>query len=296
MPRNLDAQIVREWGRRYSNWGRWGPEEQLGTLNFITRERVLAACALPRTGRVISCALPFHGHGPTDLGDLPGTEPTGDFDTAADAVIMPWQCRTRWYPLAHVFYDGRAYNGREATLVTDEGALDRLKHGVVGRGVLLDVPHYMRIRWLENGRLILPEDLDACAEALGVTVESGDIVLVRTGMMTRCLEQESWEGFCGGPAPGLSVQCARWLFEREIAALATDTWGVEVLPGETSDCAHPLHMISSRDTGLLLGGIFSLDDLARACAEDGNYEFLFAAPPLPVTGTMESPVNPLAIK
>ena len=114
--------------------------------------------------------------------------------------------------------------------------------------------------------------------------------------MARCLEEGSWEGFCGGPAPGLSVQCARWLFEREIAALATDTWGVEVLPNETHDCFQPLHRIAMRNTGLLLGEIFFIDDLARACAEDGNYEFLFTAPPLPIIGAIESPINPLAIR
>jgi len=114
--------------------------------------------------------------------------------------------------------------------------------------------------------------------------------------MTRCLQQGSWEGYCGGPAPGLSLHCARWIFEREIAAVATDTWGVEVRPNETKDCMQPLHMVSLRNTGLLLGEIFALDELADACAEDGNYAFLFVAPPLPITGAVGSPVNPLAIK
>jgi kynurenine formamidase len=184
--------------------------------------------------------------------------------------------------------------------VTSSGALsnsiDRIKDGVIGRGVLLDLPRLARLPWLDDGTRIRPEDLDASAEAHGVSVESGDIVLVRTGMMTRCLEQKSWEGYCGGPAPGLSLHCARWLYEREIAAVATDTWGVEVRPNETPDCFQPLHMISLRNTGLLLGEIFSLDDLAQACAEDGSYEFLFTAPPLPITGAVGSPINPLAIK
>jgi kynurenine formamidase len=152
------------------------------------------------------------------------------------------------------------------------------------------------VRWLENGTPILPEDLDACAEAEGVAVESGDVVLVRTGMMTRCLEEKSWAGYCGGPAPGLSIHCARWLYEREVAAVATDTWGLEVLPNETPDCFQPLHMISLRNTGVLFGEIFQLDPLAAACAADGNYAFLFAAPPLPITGAVGSPINPLAIK
>ena len=318
MSEKLDAQTVREWGRRYSNWGRWGPDDQLGTLNFITREHVLTACTLPRTGRVISCALPFDDKGPqsgvggrhnpihtmiaTGSDALAGAQDflRGGFNYADDSVTMPLQCGTQWDALAHVFYDGKMYNDRDVALVTSSGAransIDELKHGVVGRGVLLDLPRCAGRPWLEDGARILPDDLDGCAEAQGVAVETGDIVLVRTGMMTRCLEQKTWKGYCGGPAPGLSIHCARWIHEREIAALASDTWGVEVRPNETPDCFQPLHMISLRNTGLLLGEIFQLDDLAHACAVDGNYAFLFAAPPLPITGAVGSPINPLAIK
>jgi kynurenine formamidase len=313
----LDAKTVREWGRRYSNWGRWGPDDERGTLNFITPERVRTACAIPRTGRVISCALPFDQHGPqtglagrhnpihtmlADGGDaLAGAQAflPGGFNYADDAVSMPLQCGTQWDALSHVFYDGKMYNDRDVSLVTSAGAransIDRIRDGVVGRGVLLDLPRFRRLPWLEDGTPILPAELDACAEAQGVAVESGDIVLVRTGMMTRCLEQKSWKGYCGGAAPGLSVHCARWLYEREIAAVASDTWGLEVRPNETPDCFQPLHMISLRNTGLLLGEIFSLDALAAACDELRSYDFLFAAPPLPITGADGSPINPLAI-
>ncbi len=318
MSETVDARTVREWGERYSNWGRWGPDDERGTLNFITPERLLAACALPRRGRVISCALPFDSRGPqsgfagrhnpvhtmlaTGADALAGAQDflPGGFNYADDAVSMPLQCGTQWDALAHVFYDGRMYNGRDVRLVTSGGAkansIDRIRDGVVGRGVLLDVARAQRREWLDDGTAILPEHLDACAESLGVAVEAGDVVLVSTGMMTRCLRQKSWVGYCGGQAPGLSVHCARWIYEREIAAVATDTWGVEVIPNETPDCFQPLHMISLRNPGLLLGEIFALDELASACAEDGDYAFLFVAPPLPITGAVGSPINPLAIK
>jgi kynurenine formamidase len=314
----LNAETVREWGQRYSNWARFGKDDERGALNFITPECVLVACGLPRRGAVISCALPFDQKGPqtgfagrhnpvhvmlADGGDaLAGAQDfiPGGFRYADDAIYMPLQCGTQWDALAHVFYDGKMWNDRGIELVTSSGAransIDKIKDGVVGRGVLLDVPRHRGVRWLENGTPILPEDLDACAEAEGVAVESGDIVLVRTGMLTRCLEEKSWAGYCGGPAPGLSIHCARWLYEREVAAVATDTWGVEVLPNETLDCFQPLHMISLRNTGVLFGEIFQLDALAEACAADGNYAFLFAAPPLPITGAVGSPINPLAIK
>ena len=318
MSEQITAKTVREWGLRYSNWGRWGPDDQRGTLNFITPARVREACAIPRLGQVISCALPFDQNGPqsglagrhnpihtmlaTGSDALAGAQRflPGGFNYADDSINMPLQCGTQWDALAHVFYDGKMYNDRDISLITSRGALansiDRIKDGVVGRGVLLDLPRFTRRRWLDNGTPIRPEDLDGCAEAFGVTVESGDILVIRTGMMTRCLEQKSWKGYCGGPAPGLSIHCARWLYEREIAAVATDTWGVEVLPNETADCFQPLHMISLRNTGLLLGEIFFLDDLASACADDGDYDFLFTAPPLPITGAVGSPLNPLAIR
>jgi kynurenine formamidase len=314
----LNAEDVRIFGERYSNWGRWGDDDERGTLNLITPDHVLAACQLPRSGKVISCALAFDEHGPqsglagrhnpihvmlADGGDaLCGAQDflPGGFRYADDSVTMPLQCGTQWDALAHVFYDGMMYGGRDIRLVTSRGAransIDKIKNGVVGRGVLLDLPLHRGVEWLENGTAILPRELDACAKSHGVTVESGDIVIVRTGMMTRCLAQKSWEGYCGGAAPGLSLHCARWLYEREVAAIATDTWGVEVLPNETKDCFQPLHMVSLRNTGMLFGEIFSLDALADDCAQDGNYAFLFSAPPLPITGAVGSPINPLAIK
>jgi kynurenine formamidase len=285
MTEDLSEQTIREWGERYSNWGRWGDDDQLGTLNFITRERLLAACAIPRSGRVISCALPLH----------PSSAGTGD-----DGLSIPMPCPTQWDALARIAYDGKAYNGRDVTTLSldaaSEARFDQGRGGVIGRGVLLDLPRFTRKPWLENGTRIRPVDLDACAEAFGVTVNPGDTVLVRTGMMARCREQESWAGYFGGPAPGLSTLCARWFYERQIAAVATDTWGVEVRPYETPDCSQPLHRIAVRDMGLLVGEVFDLDTLADACAEDQRYEFLFSAASLPTSGSASASVNPLAIK
>jgi len=314
----ITADTVREWGRRYSNWGRWGEQDELGALNLITPERILIATALPRLGQVISCGLNFDENGPqtgaggrhnpihlmlaTGSDALAGAqdEIPGGFRYADDSIIMPLQCGTQWDALAHVFYDGKMYNDRNIDLITSRGAkkngIEAVKNGVVGRGILLDIPRHRGELWLDNGFAIGPELLDACAEAEGVAIESGDIVLVRTGMMTRCLAEGSWEGYCGGPAPGLSVHCAGWLHDREVAAICTDTWGIEVLPNETEDCFQPLHMISLRNTGVLFGEIFHMDALAEACAEDLRYAFLFTAPPLPITGAVGSPINPLAIR
>jgi kynurenine formamidase len=272
----LDARTVREWGRRYSNWRRFGADDEHGTLNFITRDRVLAAASTVRSGLVVSCALPFG---------------------AQDGDRAP--LGARWESLARVARDGRVYNDRDPAEIPAAGAravaIDRFADGVVGRGVLLDLARFAGRPWLDDGARILPADLDACAESHGVAIDTGDILLVRTGRLSRCFA-ESWQGYADGSAPGLSLRCARWLHERQIAAIASDTASVEVLPSETPDCALPLHQIAVRDMGLRFGNTFHLDRLAEACAADGRYAFLFAAPPVPSASVFDAPINPLAIK
>jgi len=285
----VTEQMIEEWAERYSNWQRWGSDDPLGTLNFITREHIRTACTLPRSGRAISCALPHPaesnvGEGNVGEGDATGSE-------AAQSCNEPIE--TGWTSLAHVVHDGLSYNGRStrnAAPPTTQ-ANDR----VVGRGVLLDLPRYTRLPWLDDGTRITPNDLDLCAESFGVTIERGDLVLVRTGRLRRCREQSDWEGYRTGPAPGLTLRCARWIFQREIAALATDTFDLEVRPNE-SGCPGALRRLAVRDTGLLLGSMFDLDELADACAADGNYAFLFVAPPLASANADRSRTNPIAIK
>jgi kynurenine formamidase len=271
MDEELDAHTIRAWGERFSNWGRWGGDDRRGTLNFITRERVVAACAIPQSGQTVSCTLP----------DAP-------------------ESRTGWDRLDSISYDGRMYNGRTFDAASQGErqavAVDPLRDAVVGRGVLLDLPRLTRKPWLEDRTRIRSRDLDTCAEAFGVTIEPGDIALIRTGMLARCRQEKTWKGYLDGPAPGLSIDCTRWIYEREIAALAADTSGVEVRPHEIPDCPQPFHLIAQRDTGLLIGRNFDLDALSGACADDGRYEFFFVAAPLPTAGASGVLTHPLAIK
>jgi len=304
MEETPDAATVQEWGERYSNEGRWGRDDVLGTLNFIGPERVRAACAIPRRGMVISCALPF------DRRAAPGGEEAGEPQgPAADTAGAPVDesaafmdspapgLDTQWSPRARVFCSDHpaAQFGAERR----RGAApwrDPIQDGVVGRGVLLDLPRFLRHPWLDEGTRVLPRDLDNCAEFMGVTVERGDIVLLRTGRLTRCFHEGSWRGYRDGAAPGLSVHCARWLYEREVAAVASDTWNLEVIPNETDTSQQMLDEIALRRMGLLLGKTFHLDTLSEVCAADGEYAFLFTAPLLPALGAVGYPINPLAIK
>ncbi len=314
---SFTIEDVRALARKLSNWGKWGKDDERGTLNYITPEKIVAASRLVKRGKVISLAIPFDTQGPQtgfagrvnplhymlqDGGDiLSGAQ---DFIPGLrycdDAITMPLQCATQWDALSHIFFDGKMYNDRGPEWVSSSGAransIDKMKDSIVSRGVLLDIPRLLEKPWLEPGEAIYPEHLDAAAARENVCIERGDIVLIRTGQLAQVRAQGSWGQYAGGPAPGLSLRCAEWLSQKEVAGYATDTWGTEVIPNETPDCFQPLHCVAIVHMGMLVGEIFDLEELAKDCAEDGTYEFLFVAPPLPITGAVGSPVNPQAIK
>jgi kynurenine formamidase len=313
----MDIETVRELALRYRNWGRWGADDELGTLNHITPEKVVAAARLVRQGKVFSLAIPFDANGPQsgfggrsnplhfmlqDGGDI--ASGAQDFVPGLrwcdDAVTMPLQCATQWDALAHIYFDGKMYNDRGPEVVNSSGAkansIDKARDKIVSRGVLLDIPRHRDKDWLEPGEAIFPDDLDGAAERAGVAVEQGDIILIRTGQIAQVRAEGSWGTYAGGPAPGLSLTVAEWLATHEVAGYATDTWGTEVIPNETADVFQPLHCVAIVNMGMLVGEIFDLEALADDCAEDGVYEFMFVAPPLPITGAVGSPINPQAIK
>ncbi|MGQ0751528.1 MAG: cyclase family protein, partial [Betaproteobacteria bacterium] len=217
-----------------------------------------------------------------------------------DIIIMPLQCGTQWDGLGHIMYDDYMWNGYDCRNVTSAGAqkggIEKTREKMVGRGVLLDVARAMGKKWLPDGFAITGEMLDYTEEKQGVKVKRGDYLLVHTGHVERCLTSKSWDGYSGGDAPGFAFETVDWLHQREIAGVATDTWGAEVRPNETEDTNQPWHWITIPIMGLTVGEIFHLTELARDCAKDKRYEFLFVAPALPITGAVGSPVNPLAIK
>lgn len=307
---------LEEYCKRFRNWGKWGSDDEVGTLNYITPDKISQAATLVRRGKVISLALPFDANGPqtgrlsrvnpihtmlaTGTDVLAGSQsfPRG-FGYADDMVAMPLQCGTQWDGLSHIFRDGKMWNGYSAAEVTSGGArrngIEKLRDRVVSRGVLLDIAALKGVASLEPGYAITVDDLDAAAARAGIAIDEGDIALIRTGFMGRCLAN-GWGEYAGGDAPGLSFDTAPWLHEHQLAAVATDTWGVEVRPNQLPDSFQPLHLVMVVNMGLLVGEIFALDELAEDCVGDGVYEFLFVAPPLPVTGAVGSPLNPLAIK
>jgi kynurenine formamidase len=304
----------REIAKRVSNWGRWGPDDERGTLNLITPEVVKRATGCVRRGRVFTLGLPFGADGPQ-----PGVglrfnpmhymsaigQSIGGGSLACcysdDIVHMPLQCATQWDALAHVHYEGQLYNGFRADEVLNasgasRGGIDKAAvDGIVSRGVLLDVARQLGVERLAADVVIEPADLDAAARAARIEPGPGDILLVRTGHIRVFTEDRNCQSFADA-SPGLGMACAEWLRERDIAAVCADNVAVEPLPGAVPGVPIPLHMLCIRDMGMLFGEMLDLEALARDCAEDGVYEFLFAAPPLAVTRGIGSPINPVAVK
>jgi kynurenine formamidase len=305
--------------RRVSNWGRWGPDDELGTVNFITALKRVEAAGLVKSGRTFSLAIPLNQEGPlsaqwpegrgnprhvmlatgTDVaaGAQKGQE--AGFGYADDMVIMALQCATQWDALAHAFWDYKMYNDRDCRLVgtngADKNSIDRLQSNVVTRGVLADLPRNLGLDWLPPDHEITVGELESSLEAENVQVRSGDILLVRTGNMRRVRSGGSWDGYTHTDEPGLGFGSLPWLHERQVAGVAADTWALEVLPSRVS-MLMPLHSIGIVQMGLLVGEIFDLDGLAEDCARDGVYEFFFSAPPLPFSRAVGSPINPIAVK
>lgn len=315
---------VRALAERYSNWGRWGEDDQRGTLNHVTPDDVRAAAQLAVSGQTISLALPYDESGPqsghfgrfnplrlmtrdggdsvmgTTARDFYGGGPDRHFQSTDDVIIMPLQCGTQWDSLAHIIFEGTLYNGYGADEVTSAGAfrndVRQGSDGMVGRGVLLDVARAVGVDCLDDGHAISGEELDRAAAMGNVEVRRGDFVFVRTGSIGRARATGSWGTYSSGPAPGLGLASVEWIATSEVAAVATDTWGFEVQPNETPDVMQPLHIICLNKMGLWIGEIFDLEAIAEACAGDGRYEFFFCGPPLPFTRGVGSPLNPMAIR
>jgi kynurenine formamidase len=320
--RKLTRQDLRAAAEKYKNWGKWGPKDEIGTLNYTQPEDIVAAARLVRKGKVISLALNFDQHGPQGakskypaMGRInpvhtmlrTGTDAySGVLDhrgirAADDMVVMPLQCGTQWDGLGHIFYENHMWNGYDCREVTSAGAqkcgIEKTKNKMVGRGVFLDVARALGKKWLDDGYAITCADLDRTAQMQKVEVRRGDFVVVRTGQMEAKLEAGSWDGYPGGDAPGFGFETLEWIKRTELAALASDTWGCEVRPNESEQGINqPWHWITIPMMGMTMGEIFYLKELAEDCAADKVYEFLFVAPAIPITGAVGSPTNPLAIK
>ncbi|MFJ9470605.1 cyclase family protein [Streptomyces caniferus] len=303
-------QEFHDIAKRVNNWGRWGADDEIGTLNLITDQVVREAAGCVRTGRRVPLALPLRQDG-VQTGVIPGrVNPLhtmtainqeifgpGTVATTDDAVTMGLQAATHWDGLAHVSHSGRLYNNRPADSVTAHHGATRLgmekATPIVSRGVLLDVARAHRTDRLPGGYAVTPEDLDAAEDLAGTKVRAGDIVLVRTGQLRHYLagDRQAY----AFPSPGLSLRTPEWFHARDVAAAANDTLTFEIFPPEIENLWMPVHALDLVEMGMLQGQNWNLEELSTACAEAGRWAFLLSAMAEPFVGGSGAPVAPVAI-
>jgi kynurenine formamidase len=292
---------------RVSNWGRWGDDDQRGTLNYLTPNRIAAATRLVRQGETVSLSCPLNterepdnpepaDHHMTMLTDV--DIGSGSLRFAKDYVGVDYHNDGHSHidALCHVAFDGALYNGRPSDSVTTDGAavdtVEAMKDGVVGRGVLLDIPRLRGVDWLEPGEHLFPADLEGAERKQGVAAGEGDILLVRTGHTLRLEELGPWD--TASAKAGLHPACAAFLSERGVAALGCDG-NSDTAPSTTEGVGFPIHALALNAMGMPLLDYLRLEDLTAACERAGRWEFLLVAAPLRITGGTGSPLNPIAI-
>jgi kynurenine formamidase len=306
----MNERQMRELFESVKNWGRWGESDEAGALNLITADKRRAAAAEVQAGETVSCAreLPVEPsvenqypamHMMIRGGDdcvVPGIglEMTADFV----GVAFHGMATSHVDALCHVFVNEQMYNGFPASDVKSTGAtrgsIMAASDGIIGRGVLLDIPRLRGLPYLEPGSAITASELDAAATAQRVDVGEGDILLVATGRDARRQERGPWHPFTEGLA-GLDPGCIPWLHERDVAVLGSD--GVsDALPGSNPEgWPMPVHQCALAAMGVHLLDNLRLDRLAEACAVHRRWSFMFTVNPLRIEGGTGSPVNPVAI-
>ena len=290
-----------------STWGRWGGQDQGGALHHLDPGHVVAAARLVREGATVTLSLPLNtqaaAHNPKPavhhMTMLPDVDVgSGSLRFAMDYVAFDYHSDTYSHidALCHVAFQGWLYNGHPAAEITSQGAavhgIEALKDGLVGRGVLLDIPRLRGVSWLEPGEHVLGEDLEAAERAQGVAVGAGDILLVRTGHPRRLAELGPWD--TAAARAGLHPTAMAFVAERRVAALGADG-NSDTAPSTTEGVAFPIHVLAINAMGLRLLDYLQLEDLRQACQVARRWEFLFMAAPLRILGGTGSPLNPIAV-
>lgn len=299
-----------------SNWGMWGPDDETGAVNYLDSGQVLEGAEAVEQGAVYTLGVPIGGpEGEPRTPGRPaaqhyirrdrghyesGKEPVSNRQGADDALVLALHATTHVDALGHAWYDDALYNGFDPG--TTKGGLDRCsvepiaEHGVVGRGVLLDVARHRGVDYLPHDAEVDLEELQACADAQGVELRLRDVLVIRTGWLERFYDGEQ-DVVLEYDEPGITYTraLAEWVHEMEIPSYATDTLASERTYPE-SGVRIPLHSAFLRDQGVLITEICLLSDLAAACAADGQYDFLYICAPLKIHHGTASPVNPIAVK
>jgi kynurenine formamidase len=288
-----------------SNWGRWDETEPRGTLNHLTPDRTVAAAGLVRSGITVSLGLPLDTRRRPDNPSpaehrmtLLTQEGSGIVRFVKDYIGVDFHNdgHSHLDALCHVSFRGTFFGGAPDTSARADGAtvgdVQTVRDGIVGRGVLLDIPRVLAADWVEPGEYVRPEELIAAEQSQRVTIGPGDILLVRTGHTRRLDELGPWD--TTRHKAGLHPSVARLLAQREVAVLGCDT-NSDTAPSLIEGVAFPMHVLAVNAMGLHLLDYLQLDWLARTCVRLGRWEFLCAIAPLRIPGGTGSPVNPIAV-
>jgi kynurenine formamidase len=293
---------------RLKNWGRWGSDDELGTLNYLRPEHVVAAAGLVRTGQTVSMSLDLNTEAGPD-NPHPAIHYMSllhDVDAELVGVAMDFlgidfhgDSHTHLDAPCHISYQGRLYNGRAAAGVRSTGAtfggIDVFRAGIVGRGVLLDIPRLRGVPWLEPGTAVTADELIAAERAFGVRLGEGDIFVFRTGHHRRRLVLGPWDpNETGEGRAGLDPFALELLHERRISVFLPDGDG-ETIPGRVAGVPSEIHALQIVAMGLVCADSLQLEDVADTCEAEGRWEFLVSLAPLVLRGGTGSPFNPIAI-
>jgi len=290
--------MVDGWMTEFSNWGRWGKDDQMGTINLITPVKRKQAAALVKDGASYSLARNEEFEKAADDPSPFELKMRLSTANAADAISVSYHgyAHTHMDALCHFFHKGKAYNDFPHDAITDAGAprnsVINFKGGIFTRGVLMDIPRLKGIDYLEPGTHIYPEDLDAWERRAHVRVGVGDVIFIRTGKWALRDKQGAWDIQKRGLA-GLDALCLKWLKARDVAMVGSDG-AMDVMPSGVEGVAQPIHLVVLVAMGTPIFDNCDLESVGNEAARRQRWEFLVTASPIAIPGATGSPLNPIA--
>ena len=294
-PRNLEEfdALFQE----YNNWGRWGADDERGTMNLITEEKTRDAAALVRRGITVSLA-----HNP--MPDAAVDNPDAAFNHTMGQSLRSDTFEFTYHgygvshidSLCHFLWNDRLYNDILPSESTPDGCgklgIQNLKTGIVTRGILLDIARLKDVPYLEPETPIYVEDIEAWEQEAGVTVSPGDVIFVRTGRWARRAELGPWQ--ISNSSAGLHASVLPWIKDRGVAFVGSDA-ATDVMPSMVEGIRQPVHTMLIAGFGTNIFDNMDLEALADRAAQENRWEFMITAGPIPVEGGTGSPLNPIAI-
>ena len=294
-PRPLVSQARYDgWQKELSNWGRWGKDDQLGTMNLITPAKRKQAAALVKDGVSVSLARDSELEKAADVGSPYERKM---LNARIDMLTLTYHgfANTHMDALWHGAFEGRSYNGVTSSEGWENGvpalSVLNLKQGIFTRGVLVDLTRLKRVKYLEPGTAIYAEDLEAWEKMTGTRIGSGDAVFIYTGRWARRTALGPWD--VGAQAAGLHASVAKWLKARDVAVVGHDG-GDDLAPSLVEGVRFPLHALLIAGLGMPLLDNCDLEAVAAEAAMRNRWEFLLTVAPLAIKGGTGSPVNPVA--